>query len=130
MNAAIVALSLSNLALLALVVLLFRHFEEIRSNDGLRWQAALNTINDSHAEELRRFSNMKLAGTTEIPSAIRIPMKPDAEARVAAQIKSDTINRGAERLQAEYAVNGMALSDEEARLQAESMLSGRSLSLD
>ncbi len=127
---ALTFLSLSNVALLGLVVLLFRHFEEIRSNDGIRWQHALDAINNSHAEELRRFANMKLAGTSEIPAAIRIPMKPDAEARASAQIRTDTINRGAERLIEEYARNGMALTEEEARLQAESMLSGRALSLD
>ena len=129
-QAMLLTLMFQNVMMWAIILLVFRYFDRKAARDREQWQVVLNDLNNSHAEELKRLANMKVAGTTEIPAAVRIPMKPDAEARASAQIREETIQRGAERLKEEYHRAGMALSDEEARLQAEAMLSGRQPSLD
>lgn len=70
-------------------------------------------------------------------AATRTPDTPDAEERVRLVIDSDVaaqnkammeerIGIGAEQIVREYAARGLIISNEEARLQAESMLAGRS----
>lgn len=122
-------LGINNIILLCALVGVFAYFDKVRSRDSERWTAALNQVSDAHAEELRRMANMKMAGVPEIPAAVRIPMKPDAEARAAADIREDTIRRGMEALQVKYREQGLTLSDEEARTQVEAMIAGRSLSV-
>lgn len=122
-------LGINNIILLCALVGVFAYFDKVRSRDSERWTAALNQVSDAHAEELRRMANMKMAGVPEIPAAVRIPMKPDAEARAAADIREDTIRRGMENLQMRYREQGLTLSDEEARTQVEAMIAGRSLSV-
>ncbi len=63
-------------------------------------------------------------GTPDKPEAVVEEREPDAEDRVSQRIREDTIAAGAARLIAEHANAGITLSEEEARLQATSMLLG------
>jgi hypothetical protein len=87
---------------------------------------ATKTLTKMHLGEMERFGNMMTIGVPQVAEPEIVGADPDAAARVRAQIHKDRVDNGVAVLQQRYRDQGMTLSDEEAVIQVEAMLSGRS----
>ncbi len=76
--------------------------------------------------ELDRMANMMTIGSpTAAPPEVYSP-EPDAVGRARARIHEDRVESGVQTIKQRYEQAGIGITDEEARLQVESMLLGRS----
>ena len=85
----------------------------------------MNVMDDRHLAELERMSNMLNAGTPIAPEAEIVSQQPDAIARVRSKVHEDSVSNLATDIKQRYSDRGLALSEEEARIQAEAILMGK-----
>ncbi len=77
-----------------------------------------------HRANMSALASALAYGTPEKQEAVIADPAPDAEDRVNARVREDTINAGVIALVNEHAAKGIVLSEDEARLQVQSMLLG------
>lgn len=79
-----------------------------------------------HKGELERFANFTQFGTPSAPLPEIVSPQPDATARIQHEIHESRVANGIAVIQQRYKDQGLTISDEEARIQVEAMLMGRS----
>jgi hypothetical protein len=95
-----------------------------RASDNLRWTEILNKLGESHAEELHRLGNMRIAGVPDIPPAKITPAPEQPEDRLGRMAREQSVQAGVDSLRAKYVALGQPITEDEARRQVENMLSG------
>jgi hypothetical protein len=78
-----------------------------------------------HVRELERLANLLRYGQAELPQAVKMPGPPDAVRVLHKKIHDDRVNNAAAVIMDAYKEKGLTISEEEARLQVESMIAGR-----
>lgn len=79
-----------------------------------------------HLRELERYGSMMTMGVPSAAEPEIVSASPDAVARARAEIHKDRVANGVAVLQQRYKDQGLTLPDEEAEIQVEAMLLGRS----
>lgn len=88
-------------------------------------EKALGTQMAAFAATIEGLMNTATFGSKAGPQpAVRVAREPDAEDRVVASIRADTVEAGARALAAQYKAAGIDVTEEECREEARSMLLG------
>lgn len=92
--------------------------------------AEIERITAQHTAITDRILHMQQYGTPEPAEGRVTEREPDAESRVLRRISEESITVGAAMLKQEYEQAGVVVTDEEVRIEAESMLLGVSPSIN
>ena len=85
---------------------------------------AAQALTRMHLAEMERFGNMLSIGSPSQEPPEIVSADPDAAARVRKQIHDDRVENGMNVLKQRYHDQGLAITDDEARIQVEAMLLG------
>lgn len=85
---------------------------------------ASQSLTRMHIAEMDRFGNMLAVGSPLAEPPEIVSADPDAAQRVRQQIHDDRVANGMDVLKQRYHDQGLAITDDEARIQVEAMLLG------
>jgi hypothetical protein len=129
MMAAVIALAVQNLLLLGVLVWFIQSEQRMRERASTRWTEVLNELSAGYSEQLKTIANLRVTGAPGGAVATVLPREPDAEDRLVERVGRETneaaARRGAQKIMEHYRSKGLGISEEEAMVQAESMLAGR-----